>query len=50
MKIKQRIAAVAALGALSVLSVSAFAAPAKFDVYSGGQRVTDQRDAYTDGA
>ncbi len=32
MKIKQRIAAVAALGALSGLSVSAFAAPAKFDV------------------
>ncbi|MGO4305383.1 hypothetical protein [Cupriavidus sp. RAF12] len=62
MNIKQRMAAIATLGALSAISVSAFAAPAKFDVYSGGQRVgavdtytdgarvNDRRDVYTDGA
>jgi hypothetical protein len=50
MAFKQRLAAIAAIGALAALSASAFAAPVKNDIYSGGQRATDTRDVYTDGA
>ncbi|MEN7526428.1 MULTISPECIES: hypothetical protein [unclassified Cupriavidus] len=50
MTVKSRIATLAVIGALSGLSASAFAAPVKYDVYSGGQRVADSRDTYTDGA
>ena len=50
MAIQQRLAIAAAIGALAALSTSAFAAPVKYDIYSGGQRAVDSRDVYTDGA
>lgn len=50
MAFKQRLASALAIGALAALSTSAFAAPVKYDIYSGGQRATDTRDVYLDGA